>query len=72
MRFAKELLLVVAQNTNEQSHEDFETLTNVLRLRVKSMYAQLYVESVAQILGNNPAYPSVGMCIRIAETGEGM
>lgn len=60
-RFAKELLPVVAQHTNESSREDFETLTNILRLRLKGIFVQLYVDSVGQILGNNPAYPSVAL-----------
>lgn len=60
MRYVKELLTHVAFYCRESCAEDYNTLVNLLKLKVKPMYTQLLVESISQLLKNNPEYPVIG------------
>ena len=59
MRFAKELLLRLSISCRDLSKEDLATVTNILKLKVKSMHSQLYVDAISQILKSNPEYPAI-------------
>lgn len=60
MRFAKELLGKVIFYCRESNAEDWGTLTNILKMKIKGMHGNLHAESVAQLLKNNPDYPAIG------------
>jgi hypothetical protein len=56
------LLPVIVQHMTESSGSDLETFENILRLKLKGMHFQLYMDAIAQVLANSPAFPSAGMC----------
>ncbi len=33
-------------------------------MKIKNMHAQLYLDSIVQLLGNNPTYPAIGMIMQ--------
>jgi hypothetical protein len=61
MRFAKELLVKLSASCCESSSEDFATVAEILKLRIKGLNAQLYFDCVSQVLKNNPEYPVLAL-----------
>lgn len=59
-RFAKELLHRIVLLCSDSSPEDGATLTNLLKLKIKGMHAQLWTDAINQLLKNNKDYPIMG------------
>ncbi len=64
LRFAKELINRVVLFSRESTQEDFTTLANILKMRIKGMQTQLHYDAVTQLLKNNADYPSIGICVQ--------
>eukprot|EP01103_Thecamoeba_quadrilineata_P004502 TRINITY_DN1423_c0_g1_i4.p1 TRINITY_DN1423_c0_g1~~TRINITY_DN1423_c0_g1_i4.p1 ORF type:complete len:1180 (-),score=244.91 TRINITY_DN1423_c0_g1_i4:530-4069(-) len=60
-RFAKELLPKLVNSCSEASEDDINTVTNILKLKVKSLHSQLYLDNIAILLKKNREYPALAL-----------